>query len=438
MIARACGLARAWAARHRLLRAALGIACLAAPRGLAAQPGSLTAGVPRNAALTVDLLTIGQGEWVFEKFGHNAIVITDPVAGTSIAYNWGVFDFNQPNFVWRFFTGDTKYWVAPYDSHAMVEFYKTISRTIEVQRLDLTPGQALALRNLIERNLEGDNKYYRYDYFRDNCSTRVRDLIDQVLGGALRRATDSVAGEGSFRTHVQRLVADNVWSYTGITIALGRRADSTLSKWEEMFIPMKVRDRVRELRVSGPDGTLIPLVSSERVTFASTRPPERTRVPDWTGVFFAIGALLAALVLALARSAPVNGRMRGLLIAFGFTWGALAGMVGVFLLLAATVTRHIYWQQNVSLALLPPTGLLFAPLWWRWLSRGRPGLGTTVAFGAFLLPPVLGTVLALLDGGWRGALPVIALTLPVHASLVASLTLVAARDATRALRFTAA
>ena len=87
-------------------------------------------------------------------------------------------------------------------------------------------------------------------------------------------------------------------------------------------------------------------------------------------------------MLALARSAPVNGRMRGLLIAFGFTWGALAGIVGVFLLLAATVTRHIYWQQNVSLALLPPTGLLFAPLWWRWLRRGTRAPRLRAADGA--------------------------------------------------------
>ena len=395
-------------------------------------------GAPRDASVTVDLLTIGQGEWVYEKFGHNALVITDRAAGTSVAYNWGVFDFAQPGFLGRFFTGDTKYWVAAFDTRASVEFYRSINRTVEVQRLRLSPLQVRALRNLAERNVEEANKYYRYDYFRDNCSTRVRDLIDQVLGGALRRATEHAPGDGSFRTHTQRLVADNIVTYTGLTIAIGRRADSTLSRWDEMFIPMKVRDRVRELQLPGADGRLVPFVEAEQVVFPSTRAPERHQPPSWAGVFFAVGAVLAALVLALARAAPSRRGPRLALASLGAAWGLSAGVVGLVLLLAATVTRHVYWQQNVSLALLPPTGFLFAPLWWLWLTRGPRGLGTTIGFAAFLAPPVLGTLLALADGGWHGALPIIALTLPVHASLVAAVTLVAARDRTRILRFAAA
>lgn len=395
-------------------------------------------GTPRDSSVTVELLTIGQGEWVYEKFGHNALVITDRVAGTSVAYNWGVFDFAQPGFLGRFFTGDTKYWVAGFDTRASVEFYRSINRTVEVQRLRLSPLQVRALRNLAERNVEEDNKYYRYDYFRDNCSTRVRDLLDQVLGGALRRATERTPGDGTFRSHTQRLVADNIFTYAGLTMAIGRRADSTLSRWDEMFIPMKVRDRVRELQVPGPDGRLVPFVEAEQVVFASSRAPERLQPPSWAGAFFAVGAVLAALVLALARVAPSRRGARLALATCGAAWGVSAGVVGLVLLLAATVTRHVYWQQNVSLALLPPTGFLFAPLWWLWLTRGARGLGTTIGFAAFLAPPVLGTLLALADGGWHGALPIIALALPVQASLVAAVTLVAARDHTRVLRFTAA
>ena len=390
-----------------------------------------------DSTLTVELLTVGQGEAVWERFGHNALIITDRSTRTAAAYNWGVFDFNQPGFLARFFTGDTKYWVAVYDARAMIEYYKSTNRTVEIQRLALTQDQARALRNLAARNAEEENKYYRYDYFRDNCSTRIRDLIDQAVGGALRRATEGVPGDGTFRTHTQRLVADDHLIYTGLTMALGRRADSTLSRWDEMFIPMRVRDRVRELRVPGPDGTLVPLVAQEQLLFATSRASERTQPPAWAGVYFALGALVAALVLSLARVAPRVGRARVALAAVGACWGIGAGIVGIILLLAATVTRHVYWQQDVSLALLPPTGLLFAPFWWRWLMRGAAGRATTLAFGLFLGPPVLGTIVALLDGGWHGALPIIALTLPLHASLVAAVTLVSSRDPSRTLRFTA-
>ncbi len=415
---------------------AVGLAVAALSAGADVAPLAAQAQRP-DSGVVVELLTIGQGEEIFEKFGHNAIVIRDPATGYAGAYNWGVFDFNQPNFIGRFLTGDTKYWVAAYPVQASIDFYQSINRTVEVQRLRLTTAQALALRNLVDRNLLEENKYYRYDYYRDNCSTRVRDMLDQVLGGTLRRATEAAPGEGSFRMHTQRLVASSIPMYAGITIALGRRADSTLSRWDEMFLPMKVRDRVRELKVPGPNGELVPLVAEERVVFASTREPERTQSPHWTGAFFAAGALVAALVLALARSAPKGGAPRALLIAFGTGWGSVTGLMGVVLLLAATATKHVYWQQNVSLALLPPTGLLFAPLWWRWLATGAPGRGTTIGFAAFLAPPVLGTLLALVDGGWHGALPIVAFTLPVHASLVAAVTLVSARDRSRTLRFSA-
>jgi hypothetical protein len=421
--------------RARLAALAV-LAALALPPRLSAQ-GAPARPAAADSGITVDLLTMGQGEYVFEKFGHNAIVVTDRAAGTSVAYNWGVFDFNQPNFLGRFLTGDTKYWVAAYDTRQTIEFYRSINRTVEVQRLRLTPGQALALRNLAERNLLEENKYYRYDYFRDNCSTRVRDLLDRVLGGALRRATEGTPGTGSFRTHVQRLVADNPATYAGITIALGRRADSTLSQWDEMFIPMKVRDRVRELKVAGPDGQPVPLVEREEVVFASTRPPERTEAPRWTGYFFAIGAFVAALILMAARGAPASGGARWSLRLAGTGFGAVAGLIGVAIFLAANFTKHVYWQQDVSLALFPPTGLVFAVAWWRWLGRAQPGLGTTIALGSFLLPPVLGALMALVDGGWHGALPAIALALPIHAAFVAALTLVAAREPARALRWTA-
>ncbi len=402
------------------------------------QPASLAAQAARaDSGVIVELLTIGQGEEIFEKFGHNAIVIRDAATGLAAAYNWGVFDFNQPNFLGRFLSGDTKYWVAASPVQGSIDFYQSLNRTVEVQRLRFTSAQALALRNLVERNLLEENKYYRYDYYRDNCSTRVRDMLDQALGGALRGATESAPGDGSFRTHTQRLVAGSIAWYTGMTIALGRRADSTLSRWDEMFLPVKVRDRVRELMVAAPSGELVPLVIEERVAFRSTREAERAQAPQWTGAFFAAGALVAALVLLLARFAPTGGAARAVLIAMGTGWGALAGVIGVVLLLAATATRHIYWQQDVSLSLLPPTGLLFAPIWWRWLTRGSPGLGTTIGFAAFLLPPVAGTIAALADGRWHGALPIIAFTLPVHASLVAAVTLVSARDRSRALRFSA-
>ena len=124
------------------------------------------------------LMTMGQGDEVFEKFGHNAIVVWDDAAGEPLAYNWGMFDFNQPNFLGRFLTGDTKYWMEPRSFERTMRDYQALNRTVTVQQLQLTPAQKTRLLALLAENATEENKFYRYDYYRDNCSTRARDAIE--------------------------------------------------------------------------------------------------------------------------------------------------------------------------------------------------------------------------------------------------------------------
>ena len=124
------------------LRAALALVLLAqaAPRVLAQEPAS---------PLTVEVITWGQGEAVWERFGHNAIRIRDARTGSDLAYNWGMFDFNQPNFLGRFLTGDTKYWMEPTPTALMIQFYQGLGRPATIQRLTLAPAQAQALQQFV-------------------------------------------------------------------------------------------------------------------------------------------------------------------------------------------------------------------------------------------------------------------------------------------------
>src|SRR6476646_4495938 len=119
--------------------------------------------------LTVYLLTFGWGDVVWERFGHNAIWISDRARNTDITYNWGMFDFNQPHFIWRFVTGDTRYWMEPIPLAPMVRYYKENNRSILAQELNLTPAQRLKLQQFVEWNALPENQFYRYDYYRDNC-----------------------------------------------------------------------------------------------------------------------------------------------------------------------------------------------------------------------------------------------------------------------------
>ena len=155
------------------------------------------------------LLTMGQGEEVFEKFGHNAIVVWDDQAGMPLVYNWGMFDFEQPNFISRFLSGDTRYWMQPFSWEQTLNLYQRLDRTLIAQELQLTPSQKARLVIMLRENALEANKFYRYDYYRDNCSTRARDAIDAVTNGALKRAMEAQPGQGSYRWHTRRLLAYN-------------------------------------------------------------------------------------------------------------------------------------------------------------------------------------------------------------------------------------
>jgi hypothetical protein len=375
--------------------------------------------------ITVTLITFGLGEEVWERFGHNALWIHDARTGADVAYNWGLFDFAQPGFLQRFLTGDTKYWMAGENANGMLAAYHGIGRPITLQRLNLTAAQANALRDFVEWNARDENKYYRYDYFRDNCSTRLRDALDRALGGALRRATDSVPTSLTYRSESVRLTDGDAPVQAGIDIALGRPADVPLTAWQSFFIPMRLRDAVRTIRVPGEDGALVPLVAQERAIDPPPTVPrvvEAPRPPSLIPRYFSTGLLLAATVVGL-RIMMVSRRSAAWgLSLFGAAWSLLCGVLGVVLLLAWFATRHVFWRGNENVLLLSPLSLILVVLIPMSLLRGRAG-DATRGLGTFVaLLGLLALLLAILPGGQSSG-PIVALILPVHLALAWALGL---------------
>ncbi len=132
-----------------------------AAQSAAATPSTTSPSTEPGSNLTVYLLTFGWGDVVWERFGHNAIWIRDRASGTDITYNWGMFDFNQPHFVWRFVTGDTRYWMEGIDLAAMLRYYKARNRSILSQELNFSPAQRLKLQQFVQWNALPQNKFYR-------------------------------------------------------------------------------------------------------------------------------------------------------------------------------------------------------------------------------------------------------------------------------------
>ncbi|MEP6989862.1 MAG: DUF4105 domain-containing protein [bacterium] len=398
---------------------------LAASSRATAQPATPAAIGAPGSEISVTLITFGLGHEVFERFGHNALWFHDASTLEDAAYHWGLFSFNEPGFLLRFLTGDTKYWMGAVDARLLIESERSRGRPVTLQRLNLTPAQALALRDFVRWNARDENKYYRYDYFGDNCSTRLRDALDRVLGGALARATDTAMTRLTYRSESVRLTDGDVPVQAGIDVALGRPADVPLTKWKSFFIPMRLRDFVRTMRVPGPDGTLVPLVAQEQVLPLPPTPapvPEALSPPRLWPRYAVLGILLAGLVVVLRVMMLTRRSAAWGLAVFGSAWSLLCGVLGVILVLAWTATRHVYWASNENVLLLTPFSLVLAVLIpAALLSRRRERvarmIATVVAGFAFVA-----AVLALIPGGQHSG-AIVAIFLPVHFALAWALAL---------------
>ena len=308
--------------------------------------------------LTVYLLTFGWGDEVWARFGHNAIWIKDRRLGTDTTYNWGMFDFNQPHFLRRFLTGDTRYWMQAIDLDAMLSYYKKENRSVLAQELNLTPAQRLRLQQFVQWNEQPQNKFYRYDYYVDNCSTRLRDALDHAVGGQLQTSTVSVMTAGTYRFHTLRLLGDNVPLYTGADFALGHPADKPLSVWEEMFLPVRMANDLRAVKLTDSTDAKIPFVRSEMALFTAGRSPEPATPPNYFPWFVAAGLVLAGIGIALVRSAEGANKVALFLATlFATVWSLIAGLAGTALLIAWAFTKHHFMGRNENLLHLDPLSL---------------------------------------------------------------------------------
>lgn len=311
-----------------------------------------------SSRFIISVLTFGPGDAIFERYGHNAIRVRDTVTGSDLAYNWGMFSFEDPGFLRRFLSGETRYWVAAFPSQPLIEVYQSQDRATEEQILALTPTQAEALALAVARNALPAHREYRYDYFRDNCSTRVRDALDDALGGILRPQFTALQTDLTYRSESRRLSAPDPFAQAGIELALGPKADTRMTAWETMFIPMRLRDHLRSVTVATAAGP-VPLVAAETVHYVARRLAERTEPGGL--VLGPLGPVLAMWGLLLVPLSPAmrrRSRVPAAILTGG--WFTLTGLIGVLLLGMWLGSAHVFWYRNLTLLLASPVALVVA------------------------------------------------------------------------------
>ncbi|REH48831.1 uncharacterized protein DUF4105 [Tenacibaculum gallaicum] len=197
----------------------------------------------------ISIITSGPGEELYEKFGHTAIRVKDPVLQLDLLYNYGIFDFDDPNFYVNFTKGFMKYKLARYPFYLSLKSAQQDQRWVKEQILNLTQQQRNEFFQFLETNVLPENASYFYDPYFDNCATRPRDIIQKITGDKLVFKDDFVKENLSLRQLMNKEINPNTWGSLGINIALGSKLDKIATPSEYLYLPDYVFEALKTSRI---------------------------------------------------------------------------------------------------------------------------------------------------------------------------------------------
>jgi hypothetical protein len=403
--------------------------CLAvlAALGIAAWSPSSHAGVvdAPGANLRVDLYTYGPGAVYWERFGHDALVITDTASGEAYAFNYGLFDFEQKDFYLNFARGIMIYRAAAWPVSDDIQEYSGEGRSITDQHLDLTPAQRAALRDFLVWNVQPEHSRYRYRYFADNCTTRIRDALDKVLGGTLEtQLTGPAKHDETYRSETDRLMSGQPWLMYLLDLGLGPYADQPLTRWTGAFIPARLMNELRSVRRTG--GT--PLVQSETVLSPQRLPSPPAQAPDMRAPLLIAGLVLGIAFIAAAWLRDQYEIERWWFAVVGTLYALLAGIAGTLMLVLWFGTAHRAAWANENLWLFNPLAWLVIPALLRVRKPGAAATRVGIAIAALMtLLSIFALFSKLLPAFPQQNLPWILFALPAWLGLLCGLWLMHAR-----------
>ena len=310
--------------------------------------------MPRAAtadSVRIYLLTMGPGDDIYEVFGHNAIWVHDPKKLVDTVYNWGVFDFAAPHFILHFLQHSNTYFMWPFTFDETVRQYKELNREVWGQELNLTEPEKQALLDFLQWNSLPQNRPYGYDYYLDNCSTRVRDALDKAVNGQIRAQLQRIQTEETYRSHSLRLMQGLPAIDAGVELLLGQPTDKKLTADEAAFLPVQLMKEATPLKIDGGR----PLFKETFVVYKADRSGEPDNVPKLWLWFLPISIVVTALLFWLG-SAVSTGEHRRLAATTYSVIAAVFGILGTIIFLLTTITDHWAARWNYN-------GFMLNPLW---------------------------------------------------------------------------
>lgn len=328
-----------------------------------AHPNHMRASDNEVDSVRFSLLTCAPGEEIYSLFGHTAIRYENPAKGVDIVFNYGVFSFNTPNFIFRFVKGETDYLLGVVDYPHFEAEYTYHNRAVWQQTLNLNTEEKNRLFHLLQVNCQPENRVYRYNYFFDNCSTRPRDIIEESIQGQV--VYNTVDNRLTFRDIIYQSTKGYEWERFGMDLCIGVQADRPITYQEEMFAPLYLMDAFDKARIINSDQTERPLVrdTSEIITeqdLEEDKPFPLTPMRSFLLLFIII---TAATIYGIRKKKSLWGIDLVL-----FTAAGLSGCIIAFL---SCFSEHPAVSPNYLIFVFHPLHLLLLPFFLYREIKGR-------------------------------------------------------------------
>lgn len=316
--------------------------------------------LPANAQLPdslsprarVSVLTVNPGTAVYSLWGHSALRVMDPEHGLDAVFNWGTFDPARPWFIPRFAYGDMQYELSVQPMNGFFLGARAEERGVIEQVVRLNQDRTQMLWELLRENMQPENRAYAYDFVRDNCSTRILDLLI-VVGGV--QLPEFSADPPTYRHMVDEFVHQEAWLDLGIDLAFGSPMDAEVDPEDRAFLPLHLKSVLDES--STPEGQTL-VLETRSLLDLPWEPSER----DFDRVQWLFWAMSLVILVFTARSKR-TGNMNGPQPLDRFLLG-LFGFIGLFLLLMWTATLHWVTGWNADVLWALPTHIV-AAIWWK-------------------------------------------------------------------------
>jgi hypothetical protein len=291
------------------------------------------------------LITCGPGIETYSHYGHSALRVTIPSQNIDLVYN-GVFDFSTPNFAYKFAKGRLEYML---DTEALNQFLRAYlfeQRWVEIQKINLSPSETKILMQLIAENLKPENVNYRYDFFYDDCSTRIRDLLEKATDNKLLYSPSAEKYKPTFRFLTGTYQLQYPWLDFGIDLLMGTPSDKKASDREKMFLPIELQKGLSEAYVNR-NGRMVPLLQNPETILDYPDPVVKQSFV--TQPFFIFTLLCVAIIIftTTVRSGRTV-KIADILIY------ALFSLLALLMLFTNFITDHEQMKYNLCLLWLSP------------------------------------------------------------------------------------